>query len=273
MVCRPCFGPLDPLTRFPTSLPGRPVAMMLFKSWGYMLSANGLNYISDMKIGHYMKVPPRSMFAAQAFAVIWLAIVQTCAYNFLIGNIHNICTEDQAQGLTCPNARTFYNASVIWGVIGPKRVFGHGGIYSWINWFWLIGAALPVIQYYIARRYPRSFARYIVWPAVFGASGLVPPATLYFLLPWVIVGLIFNWFVRSRYFGWWNQYNYVLSGALDIGSRICVVIIALALGLGNVADLDWWGNTVPFDNLDFKGKAVTKQFIKNVTEPLGPATW
>lgn len=91
--------------------------MMLFKSWGYMTCANGLTYISDMKIGHYMKVPPRSMFAAQAFAVIWLSLVQTATYNFVFGNINKVCEEDQPQGLTCPNATTFYNASVIWGVI------------------------------------------------------------------------------------------------------------------------------------------------------------
>ena len=99
------------------SLPGRPVAMMLFKCWGYMLAFNGLNFISDMKVGHYMKVPPRSMFAAQAFAAIWLSLVQVATYNFLLGNINGICTDDQPQGLTCPNAKTFFNASVIWGVI------------------------------------------------------------------------------------------------------------------------------------------------------------
>ncbi len=90
---------------------------MLFKSWGYMTCSNGLVYISDMKVGHYMKIPPRSMFAAQLFAVVWLSIVQIATYNFLLGNIEGICTRDQLQGLTCPNARTFYNASVIWGVI------------------------------------------------------------------------------------------------------------------------------------------------------------
>ncbi|POR31920.1 Sexual differentiation process protein isp4 [Tolypocladium paradoxum] len=254
-------------------LPGRPLAMMLFKSWGYMLSANGLNYISDMKVGHYMKIPPRSMFAAQAFAVIWLSFVQTATYNFLIGNIPEICTEDQPQGLTCPNARTFYNASVIWGVIGPARVFGVGGIYAWTNWFWFIGVALPVIQYLLARRYPRSFLRYIVFPAVFGAAGLIPPATLYYLLQWVIVGFIFNWWIRRRYFGWWTEYNYVLSGALDIGSRLCVVVVGLALGLGNANFPSWWGNTAPFNTLDANGTAVTKKFIKGVTKPLGPETW
>ncbi|KND86728.1 Sexual differentiation process protein isp4 [Tolypocladium ophioglossoides CBS 100239] len=254
-------------------LPGRPVAMMLFKSWGYMLSANGLNYISDMKVGHYMKVPPRSMFAAQAFAVIWLSFVQTATYNFLIGNIKEICTEDQPQGLTCPNARTFYNASVIWGVIGPKRVFGVGGIYSWINWFWLIGVALPVIQYFLAHRYPKSFLRYIVFPAIFGGAGLIPPATLYYLMQWVVVGFIFNYWIRRRYLGWWTEYNYVLSGALDIGSRLCVVVVGLALGLGNANFPDWWGNTAPYDTLDNNGTAVTKKFIKGVTKPLGPETW
>lgn len=100
--------------------------MMLFKSWGYMTCANGLTYISDMKIGHYMKVPPRSMFYAQAFAVVWLSIVQIATYNFVIGNIKGICTDEQSQGLICPNAATFYNASVIWGVIVRwPMIFAH----------------------------------------------------------------------------------------------------------------------------------------------------
>lgn len=88
---------------------------------------------------------------------------------------------------------------------GPRRVFGAGGIFSWTNYFWLIGFLLPVIQYVVARRYPRSIARYIVWPAVFGAAGMIPPATLYYLWQYVIVGLIFNFFIRRKWFGWWCE--------------------------------------------------------------------
>ncbi|OAA72327.1 small oligopeptide transporter, OPT family [Cordyceps fumosorosea ARSEF 2679] len=253
-------------------LPGRPIAMMMFKCWGYMIVFYGLNYISDMKIGHYMKIPPRSMFAAQAFAVIWLSIVQVATYNFLLGNIKGICTEDQAQGLTCPAARTFFNASVIWGVIGPAKMFGAGQLFSWLNWFWLIGAALPVIQYFITRRNPRSIFRYMLTPVIFGAAGQIPPATLYYLWQFVTVGLVFNWFLRRRYFGWWQQYNYTLSGALDIGNALASVVIGLALGLGNANFPDWWGNTVPYTNLDGWHNATTKVFHKGQT-PLGPATW
>lgn len=63
------------------------------------------------------------MFAAQFFAVTWLSLVQIATYNFLRGNIEGICTTGQAEGLTCPSAKTFYNASVIWGLVGPKRMF------------------------------------------------------------------------------------------------------------------------------------------------------
>ena len=30
--------------------------MMLFKSWGYMLMANGLTFVQDMKVGHYVSI-------------------------------------------------------------------------------------------------------------------------------------------------------------------------------------------------------------------------
>jgi hypothetical protein len=70
------------------------------------------------------------MFYAQFFAVVWLSIVQIATYNFLRGNIDGVCTSSQPQGITCPNAKTFFNASVIWGVVGPKRMFSSGALYS-----------------------------------------------------------------------------------------------------------------------------------------------
>lgn len=40
------------------------------------------------------------------------------------------------------------------------------------------------------------------------------------------------------------RYNYVLSGALDIGTALCIVISGLALGLSNTEFPSWWGNDV-----------------------------
>lgn len=80
-----------------------------------MLSYNSLTYAQDMKIGHYMKIPPRSLFRAQLFAVLWLSIVQTATFNWMFAYLPDICTKAQPQGFTCAGAKTFYNASVIWG--------------------------------------------------------------------------------------------------------------------------------------------------------------
>lgn len=45
--------------------PGKPMAMMLFKSYGYMAIYQGLGFAQDMKLGMYMKIPPRITFSAQ----------------------------------------------------------------------------------------------------------------------------------------------------------------------------------------------------------------
>ena len=46
-------------------LPGRPIANVCFKVYGYMSMAQAISFLSDFKLGHYMKIPPRSMFIVQ----------------------------------------------------------------------------------------------------------------------------------------------------------------------------------------------------------------
>ncbi|VAI69561.1 unnamed protein product [Triticum turgidum subsp. durum] len=45
--------------------PGRPVANMCFKVYGYISMSQALTFLQDFKSGHYMKIPPRTMFMAQ----------------------------------------------------------------------------------------------------------------------------------------------------------------------------------------------------------------
>ena len=45
--------------------PGRPIANVCFKTYGYMSMAQAVSFLNDFKLGHYMKIPPRSMFIVQ----------------------------------------------------------------------------------------------------------------------------------------------------------------------------------------------------------------
>jgi len=37
--------------------PGKPLAMMIFKCYGYIGMSQALYFLQDLKMGHYMKVP------------------------------------------------------------------------------------------------------------------------------------------------------------------------------------------------------------------------
>jgi hypothetical protein len=50
--------------------PGRPVANMCFKVYGYISMSQALTFLQDFKLGHYMKIPPRTMFMAQVSLLI-----------------------------------------------------------------------------------------------------------------------------------------------------------------------------------------------------------
>ena len=52
------------------ALPGRPIAMMLFKTLGYISMRQALEFTSNFKLGHYMKIPHRPMFWCQIVGTV-----------------------------------------------------------------------------------------------------------------------------------------------------------------------------------------------------------
>ncbi|KAJ5453958.1 Sexual differentiation process protein isp4 [Penicillium daleae] len=251
--------------------PGRPMAMMLFKTYGYMSMYQGMYFTQDLKLGHYMKIPPRVTFAAQMVAGVWSSLVQIAVMNWALGAIKDVCKAHQANHYTCPNGRVFFNASVIWGVIGPARIFSIGQLYSPLMFFWIAGAVLPVAIYFGARALPRSPIRYLSAPLIFSGAGLIPPATPLNYLSWGIVGFVFNKFIRDRFRGWWMQYNYVLSAGLDVGLALCTILIFLTLNLTSTNFPSWWGTDIAANTMDASDTAI--QVVLPEGQTFGPKTW
>jgi OPT family oligopeptide transporter len=175
-------------------LPGKPVAMMLFKTWGYITMAQALTFSGDMKLGHYMKIPPRAMFWAQVVATALAGTVQLGVQAWMFSNIPGIC--DDNEFFICPGTQTFGTASIIWGVIGPQRQFAHGQVYYALCFFFLIGALAPFFTWLVSRKYPNSFVKYVNWPVIFNGTGLIPPASAVNYVPWTIVAFIFRTYPR-----------------------------------------------------------------------------
>ncbi|XP_016499050.1 oligopeptide transporter 7-like [Nicotiana tabacum] len=225
--------------------PGRPVANMLFKVYGYISMSQALSFVYDFKLGHYMKIPPRAMFMAQMLGTFISIIIYTITAWWLMDTIQNLCDISVLPDNSpwqCPMDRVFYDASVIWGLIAPLRIFGSLGVYPNVNWFFLGGAIAPVLVWLAHKAFPKhKWISHINMPVLLGATAMMPPASSVNYTSWLILAFLSGYVVYRRWPHLWERYNYVLSGGLDSGTAFIAILLFLAIQSKDI-NIDWWGN-------------------------------
>ena len=106
------------------ALPGRPIAMMLFKTWGHITMTQAITFMSNFKLAHYMKIAHRPIFFCQIIATIVAGTVQLGVQAWMFSNIEGLCDADQKDGFICPFATVFGNASIIVSkLVGLAQLF------------------------------------------------------------------------------------------------------------------------------------------------------
>lgn len=251
-------------------VPGKPLAMMFFKTFGYITNNQAVTFAQDMKLGHYMKLAPRVVFMGQLIATIWGALVQVAVLRWMYGSVDDLCLKGQKNHYTCPGGTVFYLASIIWGVIGPERIFSQGSVYYHLLFFYVLGL-LPIVSWLILRKWPQAPIRWLNWPVFFSGTGQIPPATPYTYTSWCAVGLFFGWYIKLKFFHWWTKYNYSLSAGLDIGLAWSSLIIFLCIQLPGASFPNWWGIDVVNNTLDTNMAAITNVLAEG--ESFGPDVW
>ncbi|GAB4826462.1 Oligopeptide transporter 3 [Ancistrocladus abbreviatus] len=190
-----------------------------------------------------MKIPPRCMYTAQLVGTLVSGVVNLAVPWWMLESIENICDVEALHPdspWTCPKFRVTFDASVIWGLIGPKRLFGPGGLYGNLVWLFLIGAVLPLPVWILTKIFPdNTWIPLINIPVIsYGFAGM-PPATPTNRACGLITGTIFNYFVFKYRKTWRQKHNYVLSAALDAGTAFMAVLIFFVLQ-NEDKNLKWW---------------------------------
>ncbi|KAJ6460926.1 small oligopeptide transporter [Mycena sanguinolenta] len=283
-------------------IPGRPLAMMMC-TYGYITMSRAMQFTADFKLGHYMKIPPRPMFWCQVrchakqflsadprcigrgdsdsrgeplgvLPCLYAHLAQTVqlgVQSWMFAHIPDLCSPGQPAHWNCAPTRVFGTASVIWGLIGPHRFFSNGKVYFALVFFFVIGAACPILLWLVTRRRRNTILNYI--RLIFSALGQIPPATAINYVPWAVFGFIFQYLVRRKYFAYWTKYNYVLSAALDAGTAFGLMLVFFCLQyplngtIGSNSVLKWWGNAVHMKTLDWQN-APLRTLLKG--ETFGP---
>ncbi|KAL6546883.1 OPT superfamily [Orobanche minor] len=228
--------------------PGKPLANVAFKTYGTISMSQAITFLSDFKLGHYMKIPPKSMFLVQLVGTVVTSLVYFGTAWWLLMTVENICDPSRlpdGSPWTCPGDDVFYNASIIWGVVGPLRMFGRLGLYPEMNYFFMFGLVAPLPIWYLSRRYPDTkWIRFINVPILISGAGSMPVAKAVNYMCWFSVGLFFNLYVYRRFKGWWARHNYILSGGLDAGVAFMATLCYFTLQFNGISGPRWWGLAV-----------------------------
>lgn len=163
------------------------------------------------------------------------------------------------------------SASIIWGLIGPARMFSPGRIYSGLFFFFILGAVTPIAIYVWTKRWPNSPAKYLMAPVIFGGAGAIPPATPLNYFSWGIVGFVFQFWIKKRHFGWWSRLNFLTSCGLDLGLAFGTLVLFFAFTLQDIKAPRWWGNTIVEKTMDYQGTAI--QAFMPEGQTFGPPSW
>ncbi|BFZ56047.1 hypothetical protein PYCC9005_003089 [Savitreella phatthalungensis] len=235
------------------ALPGRPVGMMIFKTYSTITLSQAVAFLSDLKLGHYTRIPPRTMFAAQVTGTVLSSIISVAVVDWQLRNVKDFCQPHQKQKFSCPSANTFFSASILFGVIGPRVQFGADGVYKVLTWGFLIGAFLPLPIYFAAKRWPNTrWISNLHVPLFLNGFVNFAPLNFAYITPALPIGYIFNVRIKRRAHAWWQNYAYVTSVAMSSSIAVASLLLFFALQAHDKT-VDWQGNSRPYTGCDQDG--------------------
>ena len=160
--------------------------------------------------------------------------------NWQLDNIENVCADNQKQKFVCMSTHTFFTSSVIWGTLGPARMYGPGkGIYSVTLYGFLVGALLPVPLYVLVRLGYTRF-RHIYTPSLLFGGITWAPFNFSFSVNALYLGYFFQVYVKRRFFNWWAKYNVTSYSSTYLPNPLSEIIIVSHLMCSHTWLGSWW---------------------------------
>ncbi|WVQ83359.1 OPT family small oligopeptide transporter [Cryptococcus sp. DSM 104549] len=235
------------------AIPGRPYANMIFKLYGWVALVMALLYIMDQKLAHYLHIPPRATFRVQMWGVFVSSVVSIGVISWQFIAIPDLCMPGQKDLMTCPYYTTFYSSALLFGVVGPERMYGKDGLYKWTMMAFLAGFLATVGAWLLKKWRPSKIVNSINVPVVIMGLLFYAPYNLSFVWAGVPFAFFFMRYVYQRFPAWWNKYCYILSIGLTVGAAISGVIQFFCITYPGGVMPAWWGNTVYVSGCDALG--------------------
>lgn len=201
--------------------------------------------LQDMKIGHYMHIPPKAVFFSQVFgSLIGIPIdyavirwVLDTKFDYLAG-----IKEDPTHQWTAQSLASSLTMGVQYVLVGPKRLFQQD-LFKVVPYGFLVGAIAPVLMFLLHKKFPKAKLHLCNTTIFFSSmSNFYGNISTGYLSSFIGGFVVMFWCYRYKY-ELWARWNYILAAAFDAGFNFNMLLIFLCFGAGKIVNMPhWWGN-------------------------------
>ncbi|KAM3559676.1 hypothetical protein MY1884_003321 [Beauveria asiatica] len=201
--------------------------------------------LQDMKIGHYMHLPAKTVFASQIIGTLIGIPINYATIRWVLDTKSEYISglkEDPTRQWTGQALAGYLSSGVQYVLIGPKELFKQE-IYRPVPYGFLVGAIAPLFIFTLHKLFPR--AKFHLWNTTIFFSGM---ASFYgnistgYTSSFIGGIVVMYWAFRYRY-NLWARWNYILAAAFDAGFNFNMLLVFLCFGAGKVIVMPhWWGN-------------------------------
>ncbi|KAH8694915.1 putative oligopeptide transporter [Talaromyces proteolyticus] len=232
-------------------LPGRPVGNMYFAAWSHSVISNTVNLCNDLKMGEYLKIPPRTMFITQIYGTVLGAFVNYAVMiSIVTGNRDTLVDGNGDASWSGATLQAYNTNATAWAL--AKYLYQTGKTYQIVPLGLLIGAGAVAIHRVVVHFIPKvrgislsdfNFPQFIQY------AGYIPynQSQTCVILSQLSAGFFVQFYLRKYRPRIFKDYSYMITAAFDGGTLTALFILSFAVfGAGGsaVPFPSWWGNNV-----------------------------
>ncbi|KGO66581.1 Oligopeptide transporter OPT superfamily [Penicillium italicum] len=230
-------------------LPGRPVGNMYFAAWSHNVIANAVNLSGDLKMGEYLKIPPRVMFLTQIYGTILGGFINYALMISIVTSNRDLLLDGNGDSSWSGANIQSYNTNAASWALAPY-IYKVGTPYGAVPVGLAAGAAAVVIHRIIYQFVPKIGkldVAEINLPQYIQYAGYIPynQSQTCVIFTWITAGFYVQYYLRNYRPRIFREYSYLVTGAFDGASLTVLFILSFAVfGAGGKSHPfpTWWGN-------------------------------
>ncbi|KXT14950.1 hypothetical protein AC579_4388 [Pseudocercospora musae] len=238
-------------------IPERPVGNMYFAAWSHNVVECTVQLSSDLKMGDYLKIPPRVMFLTQCWGTIFGGFINYVVMISIVNSKADLLRDSNGNSSWSGAGIQAYNTNATgWAL--ARYLYRAGAEYYMVPVGLAIGSALVIVHRIFAHFVPKvgRLSTYdLNLPQLIQYVGFIPynQSQTCVILSQTLAGLYVQYYLRNYRPRIFRDYSYIITGAFDGAVLACLFILSFAVfGAGGKSYPfpQWWGNNVD-GNYDF----------------------